>query len=342
MRIITIILIILFAWLQYKLWLNDGGLLEFWQIKEAVVQQKAENQKMSEKNQTLAAEVEDLKLGVAALEERARDELGMIKEDETFYQVVDQRSNMLTILVSNDDGVDAPGLAILEKALWELANIVVVAPNTDYSGSSHSLTLNRPLRMATLSNGYISINGTPSDCVHMALTGLLETEPDMVVSGINSGANLGDDVLYSGTVAAAMEGRFLGLPSLAISSVGKENQHYEAAARVTVDLMKLLQLHPLPADTILNVNVPDLPYEELRGWRVTRLGNRHKAEPVIKQQDPRGNPVYWVGLPGPRNQMGEDTDFFAVNAGYVSITPLHADLTQHSAIASLQQWVQKR
>jgi 5'-nucleotidase len=248
---------------------------------------------------------------------------------------------MLTILISNDDGVDAPGIVALAQALWEIANVIVVAPNRDRSGSSHSLTLDRPLRPVKLANGYVSIDGTPSDCVHLAITGFLESAPDMVISGINSGANLGDDVLYSGTVAAAMEGRFLGYPSIAISSLGQEPQHYASAARVAVDLIKQIQKHPLPSSVILNVNVPALPYEELQGWKVTRLGQRHIAEPVIKQQDPRGRDVFWIGLPGGENYAGEDTDFYAVTHGYVSLTPLHADLTSYSAMAALEQWAQK-
>ena len=247
---------------------------------------------------------------------------------------------MQTILVSNDDGVDAPGIKILAEKLWDIANVVVVAPNTDQSGASHSLTLSRPLRAAQLSNGFYSVNGTPSDCVHLAITGFLEQEPQMVISGINSGPNLGDDVLYSGTVAAAMEGRFMGFPSIAISSLSWESTYYATAAQVAVDLVKQLQAFPLPPDTILNVNVPALPYEQLRGWRITRLGQRHKAEAVIRQYDPRGREVYWIGLPGPEHNDGDDTDFNAVNNGYVSITPLHADLTHHSALANLRLWME--
>lgn len=246
---------------------------------------------------------------------------------------------MRTILLSNDDGVDAPGLAILAEKLWEIANVVVVAPSSDQSGSSHSLTLSRPLRVRKLSNGFISVNGTPSDCIHLAITGLLDEQPDMVISGINSGPNLCDDVLYSGTVAAAMEGRFLGFPSMAISCTNRIPLHYAAAAQVTVDLLKQLRKHPLPADTVLNVNVPDLPYNELRGWRVTRLGQRHKAEPMVKTTDPRGYDAYWIGLPGDSRIAGEDIDFQAISEGYVSLTPLHADLTHYDALTSLQKWV---
>ena len=249
---------------------------------------------------------------------------------------------MLTILVSNDDGVHAPGLEILAQALGQVANVVVVAPNTDCSGASHSLTLSRPLRASKLSNGYISLNGTPSDCVHLAVTGFFLQEPEMVISGINAGPNMGDDVLYSGTVAAAMEGRFAGYPSIAISSVGVEEEHFKTAAKVALDLVQQLQFFPLPADTVLNVNVPSLSYEELRGWKITRLGQRHRAEPVIRQTDPRGNEVYWIGLNGPENPGGEGTDFHAVSNGFVSLTPLHADLTHYDAMSNLQQWISKK
>lgn len=246
---------------------------------------------------------------------------------------------MQTILVSNDDGVDAPGINILAQKLWEVANVIVVAPNSDQSGASHSLTLSRPLRVSQLSNGFYSVNGTPSDCVHLAITGFLDQVPDMVISGINAGPNLGDDVLYSGTVAAAMEGRFMGFPSIAISSLSRDSTHYAGAAQVAVDLFKQLQASPLPPDTVLNVNVPDLPYEKLRGWRITRLGQRQRGESIIRQYDPHGREVYWIGLPGAEDITGEDTDFYAVNNGYVSITPLRADLTHYAALADLQQWL---
>lgn len=246
---------------------------------------------------------------------------------------------MLTILLSNDDGVDAPGLNQLAQALWDVANVIVVAPNSDQSGASHSLTLSRPLRLSTMSNGFISVNGTPSDCVHIAITGFLDKLPDMVVSGINSGPNLGDDVMYSGTVAAAMEGRFLGYPAIAVSSLGTEPQHFDCAARVTLDIIEKIKKNPLPSNIILNVNVPAVPYEELQGWKITRLGERHIAEPVIRQKDPRGRDVFWIGLPGPENYAGEDTDFYAVTHGYVSLTPLLADFTAYQTINQLREWV---
>lgn len=228
----------------------------------------------------------------------------------------------MNILLSNDDGYQAPGLKALAESLATIADIKVVAPERDRSGASNSLTLDVPLRMRELDNGFISVDGTPTDCVHLAITGLLEAEPDMVVAGINSGANLGDDVLYSGTVAAATEGRFLGLPAMAISMTSSNPHHYETGARVALELVKRLQAHPLAADTIINVNVPDLPYDQLKGYQAVRLGHRHKAEPVIKTSDPRGRTIYWVGPAGAEQDAGPGTDFHAVREGYVAVTPL--------------------
>ncbi len=245
----------------------------------------------------------------------------------------------MRILVSNDDGYQAPGLLRLVAALSELAEITVVAPDRDRSGASNSLSLKNPLYVTQHDNGFYSVEGTPTDCVHLAITGLLEQEPDMVVSGINSGANLGDDVIYSGTVAAAMEGRFLGLPAIAISQNAFRPAHFDTAARVAVRLVRRLRERPLPPDTILNVNVPDLPWERLAGFRATRLGHRHKSEPVIKSVDPRGRPIYWVGPPGPEQDAGPGTDFHALHAGQVSITPLQVDLTRHGALDPLMEWL---
>ncbi|MCP5452138.1 MAG: 5'/3'-nucleotidase SurE [Candidatus Competibacter sp.] len=244
------------------------------------------------------------------------------------------------ILVSNDDGYQAPGLLCLAAALKELAEITVVAPDRDRSGASNSLSLKNPLYVTRHDNGFHSVEGTPTDCVHLAITGLLEREPDMVVSGINSGPNMGDDVIYSGTVAAAMEGRFLGLPAIAISQAAPCPQHFDTAARVAVWLVRRLRERPLPPDSILNVNVPDVPWEQLAGFRVVRLGHRHKSEPVVKSIDPRGRPIYWVGPAGPEQDAGPDTDFHAVRAGYVAITPLQVDLTRHGALTTLTQWLQ--
>lgn len=246
----------------------------------------------------------------------------------------------MKILISNDDGVHAPGLSFLATALGKIADITVVAPDRNRSGVSNSLTLEHPLRVVTAVNGFYSVNGTPTDCVHLAVTGLLKETPDMVVSGINEGSNLSDDVLYSGTVAAATEGRFLGLASIAISLAGPRCVHYETAARIAKLLVEKLRETPLTTDTILNVNVPDMPFEELKGIQVTRLGTRHIAEPTVKALDPRGRKIYWVGQPGPEQDAGPGTDFYAVNTGYVSITPLHLDLTHYKVLDELSNWIQ--
>ncbi len=245
----------------------------------------------------------------------------------------------MKILISNDDGVYAPGLSVLADAVAEIADITVVAPDRDRSGVSNSLTLNRPLRLTKMPNGFISVDGTPTDCVHVAITGYLEYEPDMVIAGINSGANLGDDVLYSGTVAAATEGRFLGYPAIAVSLAGEEQLFYQTAASIVRTFIQQLQKNPLPADTILNINVPDIPYAKLKGYQVTRLGERHRAKPAIKALDPRGRTIYWVGPAGVEQDAGPGTDFYAVSRGYVSVTPLQIDLTRHAALESLTEWV---
>ena len=247
----------------------------------------------------------------------------------------------MKILLSNDDGYHAEGLAELAHAVSELAETVVVAPDRNQSGASHSLTLDSPLRVGQASELWYYVNGTPTDCVHLAITGLLETEPDMVISGINHGANLGDDVLYSGTVAAAIEGRFLGLPAIAVSLVGENPTNYAAAARAACELLQRLQRNPLPADTILNVNVPDLPFAEFQGYQATRLGFRHRAEPVVPADDPKGNTVYWVGAAGEGQDAGPGTDFFAVEHGYVSVTPLQVDLTRYEAIDTVGSWLEQ-
>ena len=243
------------------------------------------------------------------------------------------------VLLSNDDGYSAQGLVTLAKAFAEVAEISVVAPERNQSGASNSLTLERPLRMTETANGFMKVDGTPTDCVHLAITGLLDREPDMVFAGINHGGNLGDDVLYSGTVAAATEGRFLGLPAVAISIDSSAPEHFETAASVAVSLFKRIQTQPLPADTILNVNVPDIPYSQLQGYQATRLGQRHKAEAVIRAQDPRGRPIYWVGPAGPEQDAGPGTDFDALRNGFVSVTPLQIDLTRYESIAPLSDWL---
>ncbi|MEQ1530184.1 MAG: 5'/3'-nucleotidase SurE [Methylococcales bacterium] len=245
------------------------------------------------------------------------------------------------ILLSNDDGYLAEGLVVLADALQKHAQISVVAPDKNRSAASNSLTLEMPLRAHTEANGFIKVDGTPTDCVHLAITGLLEHEPDMVFAGINHGANLGDDVLYSGTVAAATEGRFLGLPAVAISLAASHPVHFATAAHVAVTLLKQLIDQPLPQDTILNVNVPDVALAELKGYQATRLGQRHKAEAVIKSQDPRGRTIFWVGPPGAEQDAGPGTDFYAVNTGYVSVTPLQLDLTWYDRINALKAWLPK-
>jgi len=246
----------------------------------------------------------------------------------------------MNILLSNDDGYLAEGLQALWLALKDLGEIHVVAPDRNRSGVSNALTLDAPIRATSCENGFIRVDGTPTDCVHLAITGLLEQEPDMVVAGINAGSNLGDDVIYSGTVAAAIEGRFLGLPAMAISLVGDKGRHYCSAAKITARIIKHMQHSPLKGDCILNVNVPDLPLEQIKGIQVTRLGSRHKSEPVVKMLDPRGKPVYWVGPVGAEQDAGAGTDFYAVANGYVSVTPIQVDLTRHQALEPTRQWLQ--
>jgi 5'-nucleotidase len=245
------------------------------------------------------------------------------------------------ILISNDDGYQAPGIRALAEALAAIARVTVVAPDRDRSGASNSLTLDSPIRARRMEDGVTCVDGTPTDCVHLAITGLLDTEPDMVIAGINAGANLGDDVLYSGTVAAAMEGRFLGLPAIAVSLASEKPRHYDTAAGVALDLVKRLQSDTLPADTILNVNVPDVPADRLGSMQATRLGHRHKSEPVIPMEDPRGRPVYWVGPAGLEQDAGPGTDFHAVRTGHVSVTPLDVDLTRYTALELVGNWLEQ-
>ncbi|MFZ0255226.1 MAG: 5'/3'-nucleotidase SurE [Gammaproteobacteria bacterium] len=245
----------------------------------------------------------------------------------------------MQILLSNDDGYRAPGIALLAASLASVGEVIVVAPDRDRSGASNSLTLDYPIRVHQAENGFYYVDGTPTDCVHLALTGLLDSDPDIVISGINSGANLGDDVLYSGTVAAAMEGRFLGLPAMAVSLAGEQMAFYETAARMVTLLLEGVAQSRIPANTILNINVPDLPWEDLQGLEVTRLGHRHKAEPVVCDKDPRGRPIYWVGPSGSEQDAGPGTDFFAVRQGCVSITPMHVDLTRYSALKGMREWI---
>ncbi|BCT91345.1 5'-nucleotidase SurE [Lysobacter helvus] len=248
----------------------------------------------------------------------------------------------MRVLVSNDDGVDAPGIRILAEGLREAGHeVIVVAPDRDRSGASNSLTLDGPVRVVELEPGRFKVYGTPTDCVHVAITGMLEAEPDIVVSGINTTANLGDDVIYSGTVAAAMEGRFLGLPAVAVSLATPDHvgRHYETAARAAVEITARLKTDPLPADTILNVNVPDLAWADIAGFEVTRLGHRHRAEPCVPQLDPRGRNWWWIGAAGPEQDAGPGTDFHAVRTGHISITPIHVDLTRYQALEQVASWV---
>lgn len=246
----------------------------------------------------------------------------------------------MRILLSNDDGVYAPGIQILARALREFANVQVIAPDRNRSGASNSLTLEMPLRTFPLPGGDIAVQmGTPTDCVYLGVNALMKPAPDIVVAGINAGPNLGDDVIYSGTVAAAMEGRHLGLPALAVSLNG--HQHYDTAAAITCRILRALQSEPLRTGKVLNINVPDLPLNEIKGIRITRCGSRHPAEQVIPQQDPRGNTFYWIGPPGEKLDAGPDTDFAAVDEGYVSVTALHVDLTAHSAQSVVSDWLLK-
>jgi len=247
----------------------------------------------------------------------------------------------MRVLVSNDDGVDAPGIRVLAERLAVVGSVTVVAPDRDRSGASNSLTLDQPIRVSRMDDGRYRVAGTPTDCVHLALAGLLDFQPDIVVSGINNAPNLGDDVIYSGTVSAAMEGRFLGLPAIAVSLACQNHQaeHYETAAQAALVLMQRLLVAPLPADTILNVNVPDRPWNEIRGFAVTRLGRRHRSAPCIRERDPRGRPIYWIGPAGEAEDDGPGTDFHAIREGSISITPIQVDLTRYQALEKVAGWV---
>ena len=247
----------------------------------------------------------------------------------------------MKILLSNDDGYTAPGIQCLYESLKTVAEVTLVAPDRNRSAASSSLTLSLPLRVHEVESGVFRVDGTPTDCVHLALTGLLSFEPDMVVSGINDSANMGDDVIYSGTVAAAIEGRFLGYPAIAISLIGSQEKHYSTAARVLLSLVQQVKKYPLPSDVMLNVNVPDIAFEEIKGFRATRLGSRHKSESVIQSKDPRGSTIYWVGPPGGEQDAGPGTDFHAVANGFVSVTPLQIDLTRHKMLNDLTDWLEE-
>ncbi len=247
----------------------------------------------------------------------------------------------MRILVSNDDGYFSPGIAALAAALGEIGEVTVVAPERDRSAASNSLTLDRPLSLRKAASGFYFVNGTPTDCVHLAVTGMLDHLPDMIVSGVNHGANMGDDTIYSGTVAAATEGYLLGVPSIAVSLVSKGASDFSAAAAVARDLAARFMRFPFQQPVLLNVNVPDAPYDAFRGIRVTRLGKRHRAEAVIPGLTPRNEKVYWIGAAGAAADAGEGTDFHAVANGYVSVTPLQIDLTHAGHIGPVTGWLEK-
>ena len=248
----------------------------------------------------------------------------------------------MRILLSNDDGYFAPGLAVLAAALAPLAELTVVAPERDRSGASNSLTLDRPLTITQAPNGFFHVNGTPTDCVHLAVTGLLDFVPDMIVSGINSGANMGDDTIYSGTVAAATEGFLLGIPAIAVSMAGHAHQHFETAGWVAAELVARYQRDALKVPMLLNVNVPDIAREQLQGFETTRLGKRHKAEGAVKATSTRGEAVYWIGAAGGAADAGPGTDFYATDNQRVSVTPLQIDLTNYQQMKSVSDWLVAR
>jgi 5'/3'-nucleotidase len=245
----------------------------------------------------------------------------------------------MKILVSNDDGYFSPGITLRAEALGQLGEVTVVAPERDRSGASNSLTLDRPLTVRRAPNGYFSVNGTPTDCVHIAVTGLLDFTPDVIVSGVNLGANMGDDTIYSGTVAAAAEGYLLGIPSIAVSLASRTGEHFESAIGVALQIVERFKRRPFKEPVLLNVNVPDVAPAELRGIEVTRLGRRHKAEPVVKLQTPRGETAYWIGPAGGAADAGPGTDFHAVEARRVSVTPLRMDLTHNAQLAAAKEWL---
>ncbi|MET1253789.1 5'/3'-nucleotidase SurE [Aliikangiella maris] len=247
----------------------------------------------------------------------------------------------MNILLSNDDGVDAPGIIILEKVLSQKHTVTVVAPHRNRSGSSNALTLDNPIRCKQLDNGYYSVSGTPCDCVHLGSHRIMHQMPDIVISGINRGANLGDDVHYSGTVAAAMEGRSMGFPAIAVSLAGNECYNYVTAAKVIERMLQHLGEYPLTSNIILNVNVPDLPIEDIKGYQITRLGSRHRADTIVAGEDPRGETVYWLGPPSQPQDIGEGTDFNALINGYVSITPLIIDYTAYQSFNAVNEWMSK-
>lgn len=246
----------------------------------------------------------------------------------------------MRILLSNDDGVHADGLACLHQHLVSHHELTVIAPDANCSGASNALSLRKPLRLEQHKNGFYSVNGTPSDCVHLGINQFMRDDPQLVISGINHGANLGDDVIYSGTVAAATEGRYMGLPAIAVSLAG--NKHFITAARLVVEIVDHLAAHPLPSDQILNINVPDVPYEQITGIEVTRQGRRHRAETMVKDKDPFGNDLYWYGPVGVEQDAGPGTDFYALGKLRCSVTPLSVDMTAYQSMQPMQQWLNKK
>lgn len=242
-------------------------------------------------------------------------------------------------LVSNDDGVYAPGLQVLVDCAQELGEVVVVAPDSNRSGYSNAITLDKPLRVSRTPQGYHAVNGTPTDCVHLALNGLLDEDPYRVITGVNAGANLGDDALYSGTIAAAIEGRFIGRTCIAFSLAAHQPKHFDTARAVVADVLRRVETLVLAPRTILNVNIPDIPLDQLRGLQVTRLGHRHRAGDVMPATDPRGYKVYWIGIAGEGEDAGVGTDFHAIDNGFVSVTPLHGDMTRHDSLRVLGDWL---
>ncbi|MEM9100890.1 MAG: 5'/3'-nucleotidase SurE [Pseudomonadota bacterium] len=244
----------------------------------------------------------------------------------------------MRILVSNDDGYFAEGINCLIDALSTIAELTVVAPDRNRSGASNSLTLDNPIRVSRTEKGYYSVSGTPTDCIHLGTHHIMDETPDMVVAGINHGANLGDDVLYSGTVAAAMEGRALGMPSIAVSLHGLEGNHFSTAAHVVIKLIERLKTNPLPPDEILNINVPDVPLEDVAGIKITRCGKRHRHNTIVPSKDPKGREVFWLGPPAHGDDVSEGTDFYWIEKNYVAVTPLHVDLTAHPSIPIIEDW----
>lgn len=245
----------------------------------------------------------------------------------------------MKILVSNDDGYFAPGLNVLADNLKKIADVIVIAPDRNRSGSSSALTFDRPLNVKKINSHTFVVDGTPTDCVHLGLTGLLPFKPDMIISGINDGANLGDDTIYSGTVAAAIEGFTVGISSIAISMANHEPKHFQTAADVLLDLIDKMNIQNKANSFLLNINVPDIPINEIKGSLITKLGKRHQAEPAICEQSPKGHKIYWVGAAGKAKDSGEGTDFFAVKENYVSISPMQIDLTNHDLLNEMKDWL---